>query len=587
MSSWLLSVGLRVLARPGLVKLGSRLPHPLIRLLLRLVRPREAPLIASCFAWPRSMVEVESTTMGAWMKACYQAVSTPRFVVVLDPIDPMELGIRAKSEEELESEAKSWCREFLEGLGNKSVGEVIKYIDERVKVLELKKPIAHELIHEYIISGTTFKLLLEISSWGERFFLMHIAEMAHRELDIPRSPEKEWRGGLRDPAGYVKGLGDELKQLSKEVLKPLRNLIKSLFFQVYYVKALAMIGVEIPTWVIMLKSGLIKEREYYKMLDEYLPYYNEEKVESILKALRELEFRGLVISDDELREQLMLDNKLRKLAEDLGRRLKGFTDFEGIVKAARKLISPPLKELAEVQERGLEGVLKMLRNRFYRIDEVEEAEVEIPSILTILRCLPSSFEGLEETVKLMLEILSEEDPGVVNLMLSQAGKPYPGFGMVLRFKFNGKLKQVLYDPWTMEEQEWIGKVISIRTGRPISTLEDIVGSTPRIIKGYILLSERLMGKVMEYKLQGEGVASEGVRERITKELLKELQLDIPKDLFTRYLIGLEGIDYKGLGSYKDLEVEDVVDILSGWIYTLASLGEHSIKLGGLHGRYLL
>lgn len=419
-----------------------------------------------------------------------------------------------------------------------------------VRDREVVKIAIHEILHDRLIRGTTYKHLLEISSWGERLLSAHIAELAHRRLGIPRSPEEVWKGGLEDPVGYVKGLEDKVERLAREVLQPLKNFMKALFFQIFHTRVFGIFGVEIPTWAILLRKGLIDEEEYYRYFESEA-YFPEN-------------------------DPLNRDGRLTRLAEELSDKLLRLNDPEEIASAAKKLLSPPLEEVARAHktayEEGVERILDMFEDR---IKNLENMPIERPETLTtfrIVKHLSSVYERFETTLKIILEIFAtEKNKELVKKVFSQLATPYPGYGITMYLKCGDGEEPVTYNPWTMREDIWVGKYVSERSGRKYGQFEDLVGSTPRVLRGYVYLRE--------------GLRSRGRAD--AKEILKEYKLKIPDEIFEKYIDGLRAFRYKGLENYRELGVEDAVDILSGWVYTFASLGEHSVKISGFHGRYLL
>jgi hypothetical protein len=422
---------------------------------------------------------------------------------------------------------------------------------------KFQQVLAEELLHQEMLRGTSLSGLVDAISWEERILLMYILELAHRALGrlFPRSPERDdkWKSGLNSNE-IEKVLGEARNRLEKsedlkmKLTNAFNELRARIFFKYGFYPLTILPFVEAPTWAILKKLGLMSEKDVDSRIQEY--FYNIGfKQEGVDK---------LMLRRAEIAEEVY------KIAESRG--------VEDIIPIVRKSLNPPIDDVKKCLEvGGVEGIRKLQEEIFNRFTNVaKNRDVSVygggggAGWLKLLRVFRVS-----DIADVFSDMLSEE-PGVVNCIISLLDR----FGVleepavVLMFRDSA----IIYDPLTMVKGPKIcGGVIVKRTGRELGTLEDLVGSAPLVLRGYLLLRH-----YMHYRDEDSidflnlAKAHVGVDEATWNE-------------YINYIGKLKYVDFREKIDYVDPSY--AIDSILGVIYSFAKLGEKATRLGGLHGIY--
>ena len=404
-----------------------------------------------------------------------------------------------------------------------------------------------ELIHLEIVHNTTIHALLNAISWEERVLYMYILEKVHRVLgsEFPRTPEHNWKSGLRD---------EEVKKVlerSREILigrsEDLRGIIEAfkeiyyrLCFKYYYYLIVMLPFVEIPTWIILREVGLISREDFNGKFESQIP-------------------GGLWRIASEVEDLITSALNEKKLS------------VNDIVTTIKKSLSLPIEDVKECLFKEKPGVeveclTKKIFSRFKSLIEnrsvkVYEVRGGVSSWLRLFRIFK-----MKDIAEVFSDILSEE-PEVLECVASLSTKPTKP-GIVL----SSSECSIIYDKWTMEESSKIcGGIIVKRTGKELATLEDLVGSTPLVLRGYLMLRHYLKNnRTSEVNF---------IRERVGVD---ESTWSSYVNYITNNLSYVDILDRDSL----NMSSSHVVDSILGVIYTFAKLGEKATRLGGLHGIYI-
>jgi hypothetical protein len=486
------------------------------------------------------------------LRSGYEGLFTARFATIyLD-----KLGIKAcRCDGDAEKEVKSVLRKFCEDLGrSESVREKVRLVEGLLKSLKdigfiyasevegknFVKVACEELVHGLILHGTSVHELVDIASWEERFLLMYILEIAHRTIGdtFPRSPELVWGGGLSDDRieevlRASRKFLEEDEDVKRRLVEAFEELYFKMFFKSIFYPTIILPFVEVPTWIVLAKLGLMNESEVEERIEDYMPIEQEEVAEYVYQHLRGLDVEEVIS---------IVKKSLNAPLEDLKKCLIGGRAGEEVIRLSRLVLE------------RLESVVEGRRVSVYKADKW--------GLLASLRIFK-----MRDLTKLFAEILSEE-PEVMKCVAFQSARPRR-LGVVLA----SNKCTILYDPWTMEKSDEIyGGIVVRRTGRRLTTTEDLIGSTPLVLRSYLMLRH--------YLSRGDQDSIAAIREIV----------GVDEDTWKGYIDGVGRFRFMNMTD-KDvvLKMDPIyaIDSILGVMYTFAKLGERAKELAGLHGIYIV
>lgn len=500
------------------------------------------------------------------LRSGYEGLFTARFsIVYLD-----EVGAKVcKCDEDIKKNVigilRNFYKEFEE---NREVSKKVNLLRKLLADLktagfieagedeDFVRVACEEMIHGSILDGTSLHKLVDVVSWEERFLLMYITEIVHRALGdvFPRNPELFWIKGLNDDEiEKVLSKSREFLEKNENVKRRLEEAFKELYFKMFFksifYSSIVLPFVEVPTWVILEKFGLIDKDEIKMRIDE-----------------RFGAFSGDENFDRLMREQKRIANEVYQSVEAL--------EVEKVIPIVKKSLNMPIEDVRTclVNEKAGQEISRLSNNILERLKNVVkghdvsiyEAKTGIQSLLMSLRIFK-----MKDLTKVFSDILSEE-PEVLRCVAFHSARPRR-LGIIL-MSIRDKCI-ILYDPWTMEESEDIcGGIFVRRTGRKLSTMEDLIGSTPLVLRGYLMLRHYLL-----------------LKDESFIEVIR-MNIGVDRDTWKSYTSKIESfhfIDMVSKDAILNMNSAYAIDCILGLIYTFAKLGENATRLAGLHGIHII
>lgn len=498
-----------------------------------------------------------------------RAVYTGRFIVIPEPIDLSKFSSIETRELSETSNTKGTLGKFycfmedlLDEAENKDLKRAIAIIRDRLcNVLDEKtlKDFIEEYIHSRIFRRTSTQLVVEILSWKERFLEMYIAEKIHRQVkEFSRTPEKVVLGEPDTIKRYYDGILEKIAgAVDDNVLEGFKEYVAVLFFQTYLYPRILVPFIEVPTWLVMEKMGLMNLEEIDERFDESIYFPSQEDQEG---------------------------------AEEIYNELIERTNVDEVVKIVKTTLSPPLNDLVKaindaMAEKNAYQIRNYLMKRFHKISSGSDEKVLYPIDLTLWNLAKAFYvQGSKDLTDVIVDIFVRDKEIFENFYLRKLKRKYEGFGVITSFmiktKDSTRVSTLYIDKWTMSCKEdsrephssskpYIGR----ESNREIYTMEHLVGSVPRAMRTYFLLRELIRSKGTD----------EALSLFLEALISKPLYLDFEK---VRICIeNTKDFRYKGLENYVRVSAEDVADILAGTSFMLACLGRDFQNVFGPHGIY--
>jgi hypothetical protein len=505
---------------------------------------------------------VVSSFVPAHMKSGLEGLFTIRFITIyLDELGIEVLRCDKEVKRIVKSTLRSFCRRFEEV---QKVREKVNLMKELFVSLRdvgflraseeglrsLTRVACEEFLHGLMLDGTSLHKLVDVVSWEERFLSIYMLEVVHRALPetlFPRSPEIAWSNGLSDDEierilRESRRILEEYESVKKRLTEAFKELYARMFFKSIFYPSVVLPLVEAPTWELLVKLGLMERDDVEDRMIDY--------------------FAG---EDEISQRQFGMAKRVSELIKEL--------DVEEIVSAVRNCLNIPLEDLKRVLTGGEVGkeVIRLSDLLFERLENVlkglrVDVEVHAISMKSLLTSL--GIFRMRDLTEVFSEILSEE-PEMMRCVALYSARPRK-LGIIL----SSSKCTVLYDPWTMEESDEIyGGVVVKRTGRKLTTTEDLVGSTPLVFKGYLMLRHYL-------------TITGGIEHLIAKV---QRILGVDEKTWKDYVNGLERFSFVEMidrDSVLNISPFHAIDAILGVIYTFAKLGERATRLGGFHGIYI-
>jgi len=508
-----------------------------------------------------------------YMKAKQEGIFTVRFSVVrLDRIGiEIEVcGDVKKVEKELWTPLKYFSEEFSKSesveewaglakkLFNDLVGSGCIKVTEEEGSEKFQQVLFEELLHQKMLQGTSLGEIVNAISWEERFLLTGLLERTHRALGelFPRSPERDekWMKGLPDHE-IEEVLEEARNRLERELVRnealkmwlvdTFKELYSRQYFKQLFYPYAVLPFIEVPAWAILNKLELMDEEEVSYRIASYFGF-------------------------DKSRE------KLAHETYEIARKMK----VKDILAAVRKSLNLPMEDVRKCLElRGIESIRQFEEEIFERFKKVAYGrDVEVygggASWLRLLRIFK-----MKDLVDIFSDILSEE-PEVVRCIVSLMPRfARPEVLEKPAIALTCKELTIIYDPLTMERgPEICGGLIVRRTGRKLGGLEDIVGSTPLVLRGYLLLRHYMYMRdedLLDFAKRhvGGDVAFTPEWENTWDEYIKYMEKE------------LSYVDFLEKDKVENFNPSYAIDNICGVIYSFAKLGEKATRLAGLHGVY--
>jgi hypothetical protein len=505
---------------------------------------------------------VVSSFVPAHMKSGLEGLFTIRFITIyLDELGIEVLRCDKEVKRIVKSTLRSFCRRFEEV---QKVREKVNLMKELFVSLRdvgflraseeglrsLTRVACEEFLHGLMLDGTSLHKLVDVVSWEERFLSIYMLEVVHRALPetlFPRSPEIAWSNGLSDDEierilRESRRILEEYESVKKRLTEAFKELYARMFFKSIFYPSVVLPLVEAPTWELLVKLGLMERDDVEDRMIDY--------------------FAG---EDEISQRQFGMAKRVSELIKEL--------DVEEIVSAVRNCLNIPLEDLKRVLTGGEVGkeVIRLSDLLFERLENVlkglrVDVEVHAISMKSLLTSL--GIFRMRDLTEVFSEILSEE-PEMMRCVALYSARPRK-LGIIL----SSSKCTVLYDPWTMEESDEIyGGVVVKRTGRKLTTTEDLVGSTPLVFKGYLMLRHYL-------------TITGGIEHLIAKV---QRILGVDEKTWKDYVNGLERFSFVEMidrDNVLNISPSHAIDAILGVIYTFAKLGERATRLGGFHGIYI-
>jgi hypothetical protein len=505
---------------------------------------------------------VVSSFVPAHMKSGLEGLFTIRFITIyLDELGIEVLRCDKEVKRIVKSTLRSFCRRFEEV---QKVREKVNLMKELFVSLRdvgflraseeglrsLTRVACEEFLHGLMLDGTSLHKLVDVVSWEERFLSIYMLEVVHRALPetlFPRSPEIAWSNGLSDDEierilRESRRILEEYESVKKRLTEAFKELYARMFFKSIFYPSVVLPLVEVPTWELLVKLGLMERDDVEDRMIDY--------------------FAG---EDEISQRQFGMAKRVSELIKEL--------DVEEMVSAVRNCLNIPLEDLKRVLTGGEVGkeVIRLSDLLFERLENVlkglrVDVEVHAISMKSLLTSL--GIFRMRDLTEVFSEILSEE-PEMMRCVALYSARPRK-LGIIL----SSSKCTVLYDPWTMEESDEIyGGVVVKRTGRKLTTTEDLIGSTPLVFKGYLMLRHYL-------------TITRGIEHLIAKV---QRILGVDEKTWKDYVNGLERFSFVEMidrDSVLNISPSHAIDAILGVIYTFAKLGERATRLGGFHGIYI-
>lgn len=415
-----------------------------------------------------------------------------------------------------------------------------------------------EYIHSRIFRKTTMWLLEEVLAWKERLLEMYIVEKIHRHAKrLPRFPEIEFGQEIsgKDPS-QLETIKRFLSETRKEivnavddgVLKAFKELIATIFFMRYLYPKLMLPFIEVPTWIIMMKIGIVDEKIIEKRMEEGGPYFQDEKDAENAQRIYD-ELKG-----------------------------KNINEIERIV---RTVLSPPLNDLIKkindaINTKEISIVEDYFMDRFNNVlsntSSSKPYQVRI-SFLDIVKML--NIIDINDLAEVIIDVVLKDRELFESFYLKKVAKEYGHVGVVLSLKImtNGttySIPMIFVDKWSGSCKESKVEIKESHTTQMKGgTVEYLVGSIPRAMRSYIILRDLIMGMGLDKAL----------------EVFLGSLPGKPMDLFERARICMEkaeDFEYKGLEGYDNANAEDLANIIMGTAFMLACIGDFGYGVHGIH-----
>lgn len=496
------------------------------------------------------------------------AVNTMRFMVFPKPV-PIDVsnirwvGLRGSKEiagrllcdvERLLDRAEK--SENIKDSVNMLRGGLSGIIEERAL-----RDLIEEYIHSRISRGTSVRFTVELLAWKQRLLEMYIAEKIHsRVAAFPRNPRRmvEERGlsGADSIKRHFDGLLEEVERaVDADLLKAFREYVASLYFQKYLYPIAIVPLIEVPTWLVMNKMGLMNEDEINARL-RYKTYFP--------------------------------DNEDVERAREVYGALLKFTDPDEIVGVANEALNPTLDELVKaideaVRERDPNRFADYFMERFSgvlhersRPDRVRRKGSTFP-FWEIVKVLGVQSEEISDLIEVVCDILSRDRRLLEEYYLKKIAGEYGHVGIVISLKVGTEvIGPVFIDRWSgsiceegLKNSSSNGTRVDTFSCGEIGTVECLVGLVPTAMRPYVILREWLMTHGVSKALQ----------------LFLQAQIGEPKMDVERCKACIEsaqGFEYRGLTGYAEASARDVSNIVVGAGFMVACLG----PIFRPHGIYL-
>lgn len=426
---------------------------------------------------------------------------------------------------------------------------------------ETLRDLIEEYVHSRMSRGTAVRFVVEVLSWKQRLLEMYIAERIHnRVTTFPRDPRKavEERG-LYEPDSirrYFDGFLEEVERaVDANLLKAFKEYIASLYFQKYLYPISIVPFIEVPTWLIMNKMGLMSEDEIDARLGSETYFPDDEDV---------------------------------KRAREIHDALAKFTNLDEVVSVVNETLSPTLDDLVGVigeaaDKRNPTQLSDYFMERFStvlsghgRSGGVRQRGSSFP-FWEIVKVLGVQSEGVDDLVEVICDILSRDRKLFEEFYLRKLTSEYGYTGVLISLRVGTEVVGPLFvDRWSGSLCEEKPRDLSSDSAHvdasscaKIGTVECLVGLIPIAMRPYVVLREWLM----EYGIDG------------ALQQFLQAQIGGPKMDAERCKACMESaqdFEYRGLAGYMEASARDISDIVVGAGFMVACLG----PIFRPHGIYL-
>lgn len=513
---------------------------------------------------------------------------TCRAIVVEEPIKLAEIGIESdKGIDEIQKELRLRMDRLLDE-ANKFKDEVCKFVrkvEEEARMLfgtKHAEVFLEELVHWHLINETFTIALIEAYAWRERLDAMYAMELLYTKVG-----EK---------------IRSDLNRIGI-VIKNIRNLEDSNFEGLEHEEVISLINV--------VRSELEKladDKNYCGAIQDLIFVHDFLKgflgsfvipiiecatwyiIQTCKKGSVDEALESLTINIDSYYHENIFNDAANHLANDLLRLLMEKhplpDKFQSAIKIALDL------PMIESQQKTMDGSAKdqdlweKFRLKFLNRLENSLIGIKIPraskwekSLLFVMGYALNN-KRVDGFADLFAEILKDENE-ISNFILERLtlfGRRAAGtyLSAFLKIENNNKQELVVYDPLsglTSKEKSILGRIRVQRSGRTFSTLEDLVGDLPLVMRALAGILLRNVEKEDLLAFAKTLASFTGINETKIINVIKGFEkINAPK---VRDLL------------LDEFNKEIILKFTECFLYLVLRLGKDATKLSGLHALWYL